>query len=662
MRPLTGRQHMATIPLPTPTQNPVPSTDIRDAVFAGARLDEFVTSSNHTYIDRFGVQHWTIAGIEFTAVQAIATFGYITMDSFQAGATLTLPNQVLRDTSTGEYYRWDGSFLPSGKMVPAGSTPATSGGIGLGAWLSVGDAVLRGELGSPAGGDLVKWRHMNAKSLSMSVASRLRKKIYASDYGVTALSTPAENLSVMQEIVDDSVAMNAAVVFDVSCSLSYGVVLRSNCVIFIPRNVTLKVADGIDAPVLTQSGISGLNNVYIEGGILDGNQQNAPRTTAVSVIDFGVCSNIYLKGITAKNGSGYGFAFQARPQSTISSHLQGVAKDIFIDDCHALNNGIGSVSSGSDTYDGFDIKYVEGCYIYRSSATGNKDKGFDLRGDRVFLDDCYAISNGSQGFGFSASYSDTGYQVKGSFIVGKLFGDSNAQSAFYLSEGLSGNTVRYSFNASSLIGKSSGTQGLRVEAQNADVLISSLEVRGTASHGVYITSYSVNSLSINNLLVRDCSTIGIVVDSGAAAPIQFSNIDVIAAQYGAAVYSPESVLFNGGRLTGTANGPIRVDASAANPIMTGIVDGDLTYKKGDVISNASSTIALKLGIEKVIVSSSSTINNIFPIIEGREVSIVSSGNITYQTSSAMQLKTSPVTIADGMVIKFIAIGGKWRQI
>lgn len=521
---------------------------------------------------------------------------------------------------------------------------------------------LRSELESPQGGDVVQWRHLNAKSLSMSISSRLRKKIYASDYGVTESTTPAFNLSAMQAIVDDSVAINAAVVFDVSCSLSYGVVLRSNCVIFIPKNVTLKVADGIDGPVLTQSGIAGLNNVYIEGGILDGNQQNAPRTTAVSVIDFGVCSNIYLKGITAKNGSGYGFAFQARPQSTISAHLQGVAKEITLEDCFAINNGIGAIASGSDTYDGFDIKYAEGCVITRCGATGNSDKGFDLRGDRIFLDECYAIGNGSQGFGFSASYSNTGYQVKGSFIVGKLFSDSNGQSAFYLSEGLTNNTVRYSFNASSLIGKQSGTQGCRIEAQNADVMISNMEIRGTASHGVYITSVSVNSCNISNLLIRDCNTIGVVTDSGATSPIQFSNIDVIAAQYGAAVYSPESVLFNGGRLTGISNGPIRIDAAAANPIMVGIVDGDLTYKKGDVIANTSSTLPLKLGLERVIISSTSPVNNISPSIEGREVAIVSSGNVTYQNSSAMQLKTSPITIADGGLIKFVSIGGKWRQV
>ena len=89
------------------------------------------------------VTNKTLDGLENLYNQAVSQVGYITMDSFENGATLTLPNQVLRYEATGEYYRYDGE-LP--KTVPAGSTPETSGGIGLGAWVSVGDAALRSVL------------------------------------------------------------------------------------------------------------------------------------------------------------------------------------------------------------------------------------------------------------------------------------------------------------------------------------------------------------------------------------------------------------------------------------------------------------------------------------------------------------------------------------
>ncbi|SXU70266.1 SGNH/GDSL hydrolase family protein [Klebsiella pneumoniae] len=55
---------MAEVPLPTPTDNQVPSTDIRDAVYAGAMLDKVVTSTDLTYTDRLGGEHYTVDGIK----------------------------------------------------------------------------------------------------------------------------------------------------------------------------------------------------------------------------------------------------------------------------------------------------------------------------------------------------------------------------------------------------------------------------------------------------------------------------------------------------------------------------------------------------------------------------------------------------------------------
>lgn len=69
--------------------------------------------------------------------------GYIFIDSFEKGALITTRYQALHFEGQGEYYRWDGD-LP--KTVPAGSTPQSTGGIGKGAWVSVGDASLREDL------------------------------------------------------------------------------------------------------------------------------------------------------------------------------------------------------------------------------------------------------------------------------------------------------------------------------------------------------------------------------------------------------------------------------------------------------------------------------------------------------------------------------------
>ncbi|MDD9221589.1 hypothetical protein [Enterobacter kobei] len=139
----------------TPTQNSVPSESPIDLKFNAGKIDEYVTSMGWTYTDRFGQKHYTIEGNNYLARQAISAFGYITLDSFEDGNTLTLPNQVLRLEASGEYYRWDGVFPSEGKIVPPSSTPNSTGGIGPGAWLSVGDAVLRSELASDVGTPLV---------------------------------------------------------------------------------------------------------------------------------------------------------------------------------------------------------------------------------------------------------------------------------------------------------------------------------------------------------------------------------------------------------------------------------------------------------------------------------------------------------------------------
>ncbi|MBT0442326.1 tail fiber/spike domain-containing protein, partial [Morganella morganii] len=137
-----------------PTQNAVPSEAPRDLKFNSGKIDEFVTSLEHEYKDRFGRSHLTIEGIKWMFDQLVERFkvdmnqaiiaaGYIPMDSFQLGAEITKRNEILRDETTGEYYRWDGD-LP--KSVPVGSTPESSGGIGVGKWVGVGDASLRNEL------------------------------------------------------------------------------------------------------------------------------------------------------------------------------------------------------------------------------------------------------------------------------------------------------------------------------------------------------------------------------------------------------------------------------------------------------------------------------------------------------------------------------------
>lgn len=140
-----------------PTQKPVPSSDIKDLFFNSGLLDIWATSLEHKYIDRFGNCHLTSAGMEWIfnelvtkfkieSEQALLAAGYAPAGTFQEGAEVVSRNGTVLwklPDGDGDHYRWDGD-LP--KQVLAGSTPQSTGGIGKGAWVSVGDASLRSEL------------------------------------------------------------------------------------------------------------------------------------------------------------------------------------------------------------------------------------------------------------------------------------------------------------------------------------------------------------------------------------------------------------------------------------------------------------------------------------------------------------------------------------
>lgn len=108
--------------------------------------------------------------------------GYSPVGSFESGGTLTLENQVLR-YGTGAnttHYRWEG-ILP--KVVPAGSTPASTGDISKGAWVDVTDATLRSDLGTGPGAALIKYKSILSGSVNQALDDRLSQMVLVTDFG-----------------------------------------------------------------------------------------------------------------------------------------------------------------------------------------------------------------------------------------------------------------------------------------------------------------------------------------------------------------------------------------------------------------------------------------------------------------------------------------------
>lgn len=136
----------------TPTNLPIPSESPKDLKFNAGKIDEFVNALTLKYIDRFGLERFTAAGLENLVREIVGNLGWVPFGTFEAGATLTDATQTLKYEADGNYYRWDGVFP---KFVAAASTPDNSGGVAKGAWVNVTDLTLRSNLARPDGSGII---------------------------------------------------------------------------------------------------------------------------------------------------------------------------------------------------------------------------------------------------------------------------------------------------------------------------------------------------------------------------------------------------------------------------------------------------------------------------------------------------------------------------
>lgn len=155
------------------TGNPIPSAALEDMADNAQVFDGLVTKTSGTVTDRLG-------NVRRSFQQIIMDMGFQPLTgSFQAGSTVTEYNQCLVDASTGTFYSWNGA-LP--KVVPAGSTPATAGGIGAGAWVDRTDVTLRSDLASESGSGLVGYQPAGTGAVEATVQSKLRETVSVFDF------------------------------------------------------------------------------------------------------------------------------------------------------------------------------------------------------------------------------------------------------------------------------------------------------------------------------------------------------------------------------------------------------------------------------------------------------------------------------------------------
>ena len=140
-------------------------------------------------------------------------------------------------------YSWSGVFP---KVVSAGSTPATSGGIGAGAWVDRSDVTLRSDLASESGSGLVGYQPAGNGAVSTTVQSKLRESVSVKDFG-----------AVGDGVTDDTTAIAAAV----------AAVPTGGIVLFPPATYLVSTVNVTGKSVVLSGYGSTINSTSANGGI-----------------------------------------------------------------------------------------------------------------------------------------------------------------------------------------------------------------------------------------------------------------------------------------------------------------------------------------------------------------------------------------------------------
>lgn len=179
-------------------------------------------------------------------------WGYVPASgSFEEGGTLEERFNVLFWEATQEYWRWDGAHP---KVVAAGSTPSTSGGVGPGLWVDVTDATLRGNLASSAEGLGIGL----VNTVYGEMADRILKRIYG--FNVCAHGARSIDEDGYEDF-DSRVAIQSAIDAAHAAWLATGSVQN----VFVPSGSTFLVSS---VPAVMESGAtSGLWCLRIRSGV-----------------------------------------------------------------------------------------------------------------------------------------------------------------------------------------------------------------------------------------------------------------------------------------------------------------------------------------------------------------------------------------------------------
>lgn len=501
--------------------------------------------------------------------------GYITRRSFEKGFNVTTWNEVLLWEDDGEYYRWDGT-LP--KNVPAGSTPESSGGIGLGAWVSVGDASLRSQIASVTGFNLVgqvpdvtTLRNTEPTTASQRILLReytagtgygggqLRAVLDGSAYtdnGVTVFKTTggAAWVRVNADIVNPLMA--GAVPDGVTpCSSAINAMFAAGKRMqftggdyLLDATITLQEGRSVDfgSSRLIQ-GSSLVNyilavrgaNTHTSGGFIVGTGVRAGANSVVSAVLVADTSYSSVKGMVVRRVPGSGIQMinctRCKIQDCISENNWGMGLE---DRYGTFNEVINSIGNYNGHLSGTEISATgRGCLVWKST-------GSTFKGNQTFGNSEYGIR----------VYSQNGDDAPTRYIhiIDHIAGDNQKTDIYIYND--SGNLLgieltnchvhrwNQSFSGSPMV----ALQGQRCHFNGGSLtkygdIYDSRAIQCSNGDNITVENVSINNVthafgnSANNTIFRNCTTYSSTItdaSGGSTGVAKYEGIDAVHAGSG----------------------------------------------------------------------------------------------------------------------------------
>lgn len=487
---------------------------------------------------------------------------------------------------------------------------------------------------------------------------RAADKIPAAWFGAAPSAAPAVNVSAIQAAIDAASALpnGGEVLFSSDTYLlSSRLFWKDNVTLRSSRETVLKIADGIDSPVIgivDQQTTPHIVNIGAIGVVFDGNSTNSPGVTAPSAVILDPIDGAYFERCAFRNARGYGASLQYLATGVPDNNR---IKNITFVLCDFHDNGIGTATP-STLFDGIDVKNCDGLTFIRCRAYGNALDGFDFRGENIELVACESFGNGGTGLEISANSNgnsqNTSVRVIGGHyhdnVDGVLISNNPAGGSGLTRVSMYGSLVRANssegieFSVSSAATHFSGAdvqvfanggRGVSVLGNAEQIIFSNLQSVANTDDGVYCNAAS--TLQINGGLFERNGGYG--YREGASA--NRNNI--------------------GGtlRVQGNTTGQISLNAAS---LLTKVSEAVMDYTPNgsapsDVIASAA-TITLPEGGKAFFITGTTNITNITASHRGRVVTlqffdvltVVDGGNLRLLANFATSGSDTLTLMCDGV--------------